>query len=329
MKIAIPGGTGQVGRILARAFHKDGHEVIAFGRHAAEPVPWRVEPWNPAELTGWPDKLDGVDVVVNLAGRSVNCRYTPENRKEIVRSRVDSVRAVGEAIAKAKNPPKVWIQASTATIYAHTYGAPNDEFSGMIGGSEPEAPASWRFSVEVAKAWEQTLDEASTPETRKVKLRSAIVLSPDRGGIFDTLLSLVRKGLGGTSGDGRQFVSWIHEFDFVRAVHLLIAQNDIDGVVNIAAPTPIPNCEFMAALRRAWGTKVGLPASKWMLEIGAYLMRSETELVLKSRRVASARLIEQGFSFSYPEWPGAADDLCKRWKFERATGHRFSLATSH
>jgi uncharacterized protein len=233
-------------------------------------------------------------------------------------SRVESVRALGEAIAQLKKPPRVWLQASTATIYAHTYGAAHDEASGVIGGSEPDAPASWRFSVEVASAWEQALDEVSTPGTRKVKLRSAVVLSPDRGGIFDTLLGLVRRGLGGTSGDGRQYVSWIHETDFVHSVYFLLQHEDLDGVVNLSSPNPLPNREFMAELRRAWGAKVGLPATTWMLAIGAAVMGTESELVLKSRRVIPTRLLKEGFQFAYPEWAGAARELCERWRLEQS-----------
>jgi uncharacterized protein (TIGR01777 family) len=319
MKIVIPGGTGQVGNLLARAFHKDGHEVVVLGRHSPKPAPWQVKQWDPANVSAWSDTLDGADVVINLAGRSVNCRYTPQNREQILQSRIESVRAIGQALSNVKRPPRIWLQASTATIYAHTYGAPNDEASGVIGGNEPDAPDSWRFSIQVAAAWEKVFDEISAPDTRKIKLRSAVILSPDRGGIFDTLLALVRKGLGGTSGDGRQYVSWIHDVDFIRAVYFLIARNDMDGVINLASPHPVPNREFMSALRQAWGTNIGLPATKWMLEIGAVFMRTQTELVLKSRRVIPGRLLQQGFSFAHPEWPEAARDLCERWKAERST----------
>jgi hypothetical protein len=300
--------------VLARAFHKDGHEVIAFGRHAAKMAPWRVERWVLDDVSGWAGKLDGADVVINLAGGSVNCRYTPVNRKEIIDSRVDSVRAVAAAIAKCRRPPRVWLQASTATIYAHTFGTPNDEFTGEIGGNEVSAPGTWRFSIDVARRWEATLDEVQVPGTRKVKLRSAMVMSPDRSGIFDTLLALVRLGLGGTAGDGRQYVSWIHEQDFIRAIYFLIEREDLDGAVNLASPNPLPNREFMADLRRAWGMKIGLPATKWMLEIGAIFLRTETELILKSRRVVPGRLLRERFKFDYPDWPGAARELCERWR---------------
>jgi len=316
MKIVIPGGSGQVGTILARAFHRGGHDVVVLTRRV-KPAPWRIVPWDPRQRGAWAAEIDGADVVINLAGRSVNCRYNAANRREILESRTMSVRAVGEAIAASKRPPAVWLQASTATIYAHRYDAPNDEASGILGGAERDAPDTWRFSIDVATAWEKALDEALTPRTRKVKMRTAMVMSPDAGGIFATLLMLVRRGLGGSAGDGRQYISWIHELDFIGAVEFLIA-HDLEGPVNMSSPNPMPNREFMATLRRAWGMPVGLPAAKWLLEIGAAtVMRTETELVLKSRRVVPGRLLQAGFTFSYPEWPEAARELCDRVRQNR------------
>ena len=203
-------------------------------------------------------------------------------------------------------------QGEASTLYNTGLDAPNDEATGLIGGDELDAPASWRFSIEVAQAWEQALADADTPATRKVAMRSAMVMSPDRGGIFDTLLGLTRRGLGGTSGDGSQYVSWLHQEDFMRAVTWLIEHDDVAGPVNLAAPNPLPNAEFMRALRQAWGTRVGLPAAHWMLEAGAVLMRTETELVLKSRRVVPGRLLDAGFEFRHPTWPEAARDLCEQ-----------------
>ncbi len=313
MKIVIPGGSGQVGTILARALQREGHDVVVLSRRAAS-APWRVVGWDARTLGPWADEIEGADAVINLAGRNVNCRYTPANRAEIMASRVDSTRVVGKAIARAERPPRVWLQASTATIYAHRLDAPNDEATGIVGGSEAGAPDTWRFSIDVATAWERALDEAQTPRTRRVKLRSAMTMSPDRGGIFDTLLGLVRRGLGGSAAGGRQYISWIHEADFVRAVLWLIEREDVDGAVNLAAPNPLPNAEFMRILREAWGTRVGLPATKWMLEIGARFMRTETELVLKSRRVVPGRLLAEGFTFEFPSWPAAASDLVRRWR---------------
>lgn len=317
MKLVIPGGTGQVGTILGRAFHGAGHEVVTLGR-TPRPAPWRVVRWDPTRLSGWERELDGADVVINLAGRSVNCRYTPAHRREILESRVESVNAVARAIAAASRPPRVWLQASTATIYAHTHDHPNDEATGVIGGEEAGVPDTWRFSIEVATAWESALSAARVPGTRKVCLRSAMVMSPDAGGIFETLVTLVRRGLGGTAGDGRQFVSWIHETDFVRAVQLLIERSDIDGVVNLAVPNPLPYGDFMRALREACGVSLGLPATRIMLEVGAVFMRTETELVLKSRRVVPGRLLELGFTFEHPDWPAAAKALVEQWRAAKA-----------
>lgn len=313
MKVVIPGGSGQVGTLLARALHSDSHEVIVLSRKP-ENAPWRMVAWDAKTVGAWAQALEGADAVINLAGRSVNCRYNAENRRAIMGSRVDSTRAVGKAIAQSRQPPRVWLQASTATIYAHRYDAPNDENTGILGGEEPNAPDTWRFSIEVAKAWELTLEEAVTPNTRKVALRSAMTMSPDLGGIFDTLLGLVRRGLGGKSGDGRQYVSWIHAQDFIRAIHFLIENDALHGPVNLAAPCPLPNAEFMRVLRSAWGIPFGLPATKWMLEIGAVFLRTETELILKSRRVVPGRLLQHGFTFQFPNWPEAARDLCQRWR---------------
>jgi len=313
MKIVIPGGSGQVGTVLARAFHGEGHNVVVLTRDP-RPAPWRMVHWDAATIGDWAAELEGADAVINLAGRSVNCRYTPENRRLILDSRVDSTRVLGQAIARAGSPPRAWLQASTATLYAHRLDAPNDEATGIVGGAEPGAPDTWRFSIDVATAWERALDEADTPHTRRVKLRSAMVMSPDRGGIFDTLLGLVRRGLGGRAGSGRQYVSWIHDADFTRAIHWLMEHDEVDGAVNLASPNPVPNAEFMRALRQAWGRRGGLPAAEWMLEVGARFMGTETELILKSRRVVPGRLLAAGFTFLHPRWPDAARDLCARWR---------------
>lgn len=311
MRIVLPGGSGQVGTVLARAFHAEGHHVVVLSRDP-RPAPWRVVAWDAKTRGSWTKEFDGADVVVNLAGRSVNCRYGAENRRQILDSRVNSTRIVGEAIALAKPAPRVWLQASTATIYAHRFDAPNDEATGILGGHEAGVPDTWNFSLEVATSWERAVDEARTPGTRKVKMRSAIIMSPDPGGPFDLLATLVRLGLGGRAGDGGQFVSWVHDADFVAAVRWLIEHEDVEGAVNIAAPNPLPNAEFMRALQGALGVHFGLPASEWMLEIGAFLLRTETELLLRSRRVVSGILPQRGFEFAFPTWPEAARDLCLR-----------------
>jgi len=318
MKIVIPGGTGQIGRILSRTLLARNHDVVVLSRGGTSDA--RLVAWDGRTLGPWARELDGADVVINLAGRSVNCRYTDANLRTMMSSRIESTRAVGTAIAKAARPPRVWLQMSTATIYAHRVDAPNDEATGRIGGDEPEAPSYWKFSVDIGKAWERAQEEAATPRTRKVALRSTMVMSPDRGGVFDVLLGLTRAGLGGTIAGGRQFVSWIHDHDFTRAVDLLIERDDIEGAVNLAAPNPIPQRDFMAALRAAWGRRIGLPATRWMVGIGAFFLRTDPELTLKSRRVVPGRLFDAGFSFEFPAWPDAARDLIERRRAAKPHG---------
>jgi uncharacterized protein len=259
-----------------------------------------------------------------LVGRSVNCRYNAVNRRLIKESRVKSTVVLGQAIGESIRPPRVWLQASTATIYAHRYDAPNDEATGILGGLEDNVPDTWRFSIDVATSWERAAMEAVVPRTRRVLLRSAIIMSPDRGGAFDTLLGLVRHGLGGQNGDGRQYVSWIHDQDFVRSVSWLI-EHELEGAVNLAAPHPIPNAEFMRTLRAAWGIRLGLPSTRWILELGTFVLRTETELILKSRRVVPGRLLESGFTFQFPSWTEAAEDLCRRWRAMHARAPRIAV----
>ena len=316
MKIVIPGGTGQVGTLLARHFHDAGHDVVVLSRKPAQ-AKWRIVTWDAQRPGGWARELEAADAVINLAGRNVNCRYHARNRREILDSRVRSTRAIGAAIANAKRPPRLWLQMSTATIYAHRHDAANDEATGILGGCEVDAPRTWRFSVDVAKAWERAADEAVLPATRQVILRSAMVMSPAAGGVFDALLRLVRWGLGGRMGSGAQYVSWIHACDFISAVEWLIDREDISGAVNLASPGPVPNERFMSSLREAWGRRWGLPSTDWMLEIGAALLGTETELVLKSRRVIPGRLLASGFRFQYPDWHAAARDLCRHWRRDR------------
>ncbi len=313
MKIVIPGGSGQVGTILARHFHAKGHEVTVLTRHP-QPVPWKTAKWDGVTAGAWTETLEGSDVCINLAGRSVNCRYTPANRRAIIDSRVLSTRLLNDVIPKQKAPPRIWLNASTATIYRHALDRPMDEKTGELGGNEPGAPNTWNFSIDVAKQWETAFFETPTPATRKIAMRSAITFSPDPGGVFEVLLNLVRLGLGGPQASGAQFVSWIHEADFVRAIDRLIADESYSGIVNIAAPNPLPNRDFMQLFREAWGTKFGLPASKWMIEFGAVFLRTESELILKSRQVIPGRLLADGFEFQFPTWKSAAKDLVAQWR---------------
>jgi uncharacterized protein (TIGR01777 family) len=316
MKIVIPGGSGQVGRMLARHYHERGHIITVLSRNAQH-APWRVVSWDGVTPGGWISDVEQSDVCINLAGRSVNCRYTATNRRTIYESRIRSTQLLNQVLGSLKHPPELWVNASTATIYRHALDRAMNETDGELGGSEPGAPDTWNFSIDVAKAWEKAFFSTATPLTRKVAIRSAITLSPDRGGVFDVLLGLVRHGLGGRQGLGTQFVSWIHEADFVRAIDLLIAREEFTGVVNLASPSPLPNCDFMRILRDAWGIRICAPAPEWIIEVGTLLMRTESELVLKSRRVVPGRLLAAGFKFLYPEWPVAARELVARWRQNR------------
>lgn len=304
MRIVLPGGTGQVGRILTRAFLVAGHDVTVLSRSGPQG-------WDGRTLGPWVSALNGADAVINLAGRSVSCRYTRENLEEMLRSRVDAARVLGEAIASVPNPPAVWLQASTATIYADRRDAPNDEITGIPGGDEPGVPDYWAFSVRIAREWEAACLSLELPATRRVLLRSAMVMSPDRRGVFDYLLWMTRLGLGGPVAGGGQYVSWIHDADFIHAITFLLA-TDLAGPVNICSPHPVPQRELMRAMRHAWGHRPGLPATTWMAELGAWALRTDTELLLKSRRVVPRRLLEAGFQFEYADWPDAVQDLVGR-----------------
>lgn len=323
MKIVIPGGSGHIGTVLARGLSASGHDVVVLSRRELPPHDWRVVWWDGRTAGEWTREIDGADVVINLAGRSVNCRYHQKNRRAVKDSRIDSTRVVREAIRVAAHPPAVWLQASTATIYEHRFDPANDEFTGRLGGTEPNLPDTWRFSYDVATSWErEAMSGKALPGTRLVLMRTAIVMAPDRGGPFDVLLRLARWGLGGASGSGRQFVSWVHDRDLLRAVEFLLAEDTIVGPVNIASPNPLPNAAFMRGLRGAWGIRIGLPAAEWMLEIGAYFLRTETELILKSRKVVPGVLSERGFEFAFPTWEEAAKDLCLRWREMARHMHR-------
>jgi NAD dependent epimerase/dehydratase family enzyme len=328
MKIILPGGSGQIGTILARHLHTEGHDVLVLSR-APKPAPWRTMQWDGRTRGPWTSELDGADAVIHLSGRSVNCRYTPANRRAIFDSRTVPTTLLGQVIAEARNPPRLWLNASTSTYYRHALDRPgidhaNDEFTGELGDlpsergtREPASlPETWSFSIDVATRWEQAFRAASTPHTRKITLRSSMVMSPDPGGVFSVLSRLVRAGLGGAQGPGTQYVSWIHDQDYCRAIDLLLALPEItdstSGIVNLTAPNPLPNRDFMRELRRAWHVPIGLPAASWMLELGAIFLRTETELILKSRRVVPTILLRAGFQFAFPTWPEAARDLVGR-----------------
>jgi uncharacterized protein len=319
VRVVIAGGSGQLGHLLASWFENAGAAVTILSRRDSG-TNSRYVLWDGTTLGPWAQELDGADVVVNLAGRSVNCRYTLENRAAILASRVDSTRVIGEAIARTQRPPIVWLQASTATIYAHRYDAPNDEEHGIIGGEEPDVPPAWHYSIEVATAWEHALAAALTPRTRKVALRTSLVMNTDPGGIFEKLVSLARMRLGGYAGDGQQYVSWIHGKDFARAISWIIDHEELHGVVNVTSPNPLPNAEFMRTLRAACGVRIGLHAPAILAEIGAFCMRTETELILKSRKVVPTKLLDSGFHFDFAWWRDAAADIYSSRVMGRVAG---------
>ena len=306
MTVVIAGASGFMGRRLAAERRRAGEEVRTIGRSGADAA-WG----DTAAITRL---LDGADLLVNLAGRSVNCRYTASNRAEILRSRTETTEELGRAAAAAASPPPLWINSSTATIYRHADDRPQTEGGGELGEG---------FSVEVAKAWERAFLAPDLPGVRRVALRTAIVLG--RGSVMVPLTRLTRVGLGGpqldgpwpgtpariaagvhhryrpTSSGGRQRFSWVHLDDAVRAIDFVRRREDLDGVLNLAAPEASTNRELMAGLRRALGVPVGLPASRWMLELGSLAIRTETELVLKSRWVVPERLLAAGFTFQHTD----------------------------
>lgn len=310
-KLILAGGGGFLGKLLVAHFGALGHEMVILKRALSRPsnsekIAAREVRWDAKNIGDWAREIEGAMAVIGLSGRSVDCRYNDENRRLIMDSRVDSTRVLGEAIARASNPPPVWLNSSTATIYRHSLDRPMDEITGEIGGT-PEVKDV--FSVEVASAWEKALEDAPTPATRKVALRTAMVFGAAEGGVFHVIRRLVRMGLGGKMASGRQFVSWIHEDDFCRSIEWLLTHGDLSGPVNICAPNPVPNSEMMRDFRKAAGVPVGLPATAWMLELGAFFLRTETELILKSRRVVPSRLLASGFRFRYPEIMGALEQL--------------------
>lgn len=309
-QIVIAGGSGFLGKALAVHFRKAGFKIVILTRSPKTRTDGvREVAWNARTIGEWARELDGATAVVNLTGRSVNCRYNAKNRREIMDSRVDSTRVVGEAIARCENPPRVWLNSSTATLYKHTFGAPHDETSREMDSAKDAKDA---FSVEVAQAWERALNEAATPRTRKVALRTSMVLGLDENSVFPVLRRLTRFGLGGKQGSGKQFVSWIHVEDFRRAIEWIISQEQLAGPVNLCAPNPLTNAEMMKAFRDICSAPFGLPATEWMLEIGAFFLRTETELIFKSRRVVPGRLIQSGFRFRFPSFRDALGDLVSR-----------------
>ncbi len=304
--IVIAGGTGFLGRRLTTHLQNAGYVVTLLTRSPRiAPAGTQQVVWDGKTPGPWAKALCGASAVVNLAGRSVNCRYSPRNRSLIINSRVHSTLAIAQALAQCPAPPSVWLNASTATIYRHTYGPPWGE-DGDIGS---DVAAKDAFSIEVAAAWEAALFNSSSPATRKIALRTAMVLGCDDNSVFPVLRKLARRGLGGPMAGGRQFVSWIHEADFCRAVEWLIADEAVSGPVNVTAPNPVTNAQLMQTVREVSGIRFGLPTPKWMLELGAIILRTETELTIKSRRVVPQKLLAAGFEFNYPQLRQAIENL--------------------
>ena len=314
-KIVIPGGGGFIGRHLTRHFAGKSWEVVVLTRRRNERQEGaRFVWWDGANLDAWVDELDGSDAVINLAGRTVNCRYSKKNRRQIYESRQFSTEVIGEAIADCAAPPSVWFNASSATVYRHSLDRAMDEATGDIDLVEPGKPRDkWEFSVDVVNRWEAALFDAPTPDTRRIAMRLSMVFGSGKGGVYEAFRNIARFGLAGTQGQGNQYVSWLHVTDLLRMIDWCIENENLEGAINMCSPKPIPNREFLKALREASGARFGLPATWWMLEVGAFFMRTETELLLKSRRVMPGRLIESGFTFDHPNWSDAAKAIEQAW----------------
>ncbi|MFK7058937.1 TIGR01777 family oxidoreductase [Flavobacterium oreochromis] len=299
MKIVISAGTGFLGQVLVDYFKKDNNEIIVLtrGRTKTKDNVHYVH-WNAKTLTGWEKQLENTDILINLAGKSVDCRYNEENKKTILSSRIDSTKILNQAVLECENPPKHWLNSSTSTIYRHSEDKQMDEYTGEIGDD---------FSMNVAKSWEHAFLETATPNTLKTALRTSIVLGK-KGGAFLPLKNLTQMGFGGKQGNGKQFISWIHEEDFARALAFII-EKEITGVINIVSPTPVQNKTFMKTLRKEMNIPFGTPLGKRMLEFGAKIIGTETELVLKSRNVIPKRLLENGFVFKFGDLREAFKEL--------------------
>lgn len=314
-KILLAGGAGFIGQELAARWGRDNEIIIlsrqqahspnnTYGRkslQAKDGYSIRYLRWDGRQVADWAGAVEGCDLVVNLAGRSVNCRYTARNRREIFDSRTDATQAIGEAVRRVVVPPKLWVNIASATIYRHAEDHSQDEYTGEIGEG---------FSVEVCKRWEATFFSQRTPFTRKIALRTAITLGD--GGVMEPYLRLVRLGLGGPQGSGRQRFSWVHVEDIAGAIEWLFERPELEGVYNMSAPGAVTNACFMETLRRQTHARIGLPAPEWLLRIGAWLAGTETELLLKSRWVAPTRLLETGFRFKYQQLDPALQDILSR-----------------
>jgi len=290
-KIVIAGGTGFIGKYFKYKFQSLGYEVFIISRQKPH-IQWQ-------DKGGIVAALENSEMLINLAGKSVDCRYTEMNRSEILLSRTRTTQALGEAILQCTNPPQLWINSSTATIYRHAEDRSMTEDTGEIGTG---------FSVNVAKSWEQSFFNFQLSKTRQVALRTAIVLGKN-GGAIKPLKNLVRFGIGGKQGNGKQMFSWIHIEDVFNIVLFLQSKNNLEGVFNCSSPNPIDNNTLMKSFREKMKMKIGLPSPKWLLEAGAVFIRTETELVLKSRWVVPGRLLKEGYNFKFPLIDPALENL--------------------
>jgi uncharacterized protein len=294
MKIIIVGGTGFLGKALENHFKN--HEVWILTRN---PKRSNEILWDAKTLGNWTDSLEKADVLINMTGKSVDCRYNDKNRAEILRSRIDSTNILQKAVDNCKNPPKTWLNSSSATIYVHAETQLMTEANGVIGDD---------FSMNICKSWEKAFFATPSPQTRKVALRTAIVLGRE-GEAFHKFKTITRLGLGGQQGNGRQKMSWIHGEDFCRAVEFIINDSTINGAINISAPNPIDNQSFMKILRDKLKMPFGIPSPTFLLEIGTLFLQTETELLLKSRNVYPERLLNNGFRFRFETVDEALGEL--------------------
>ncbi|REC40041.1 TIGR01777 family oxidoreductase [Chryseobacterium sp. 5_R23647] len=296
MKIIIAAGTGFLGKNLEKYFTEKGNQVYILTRNPKRKNEIR---WDAKTLGEWKNFFEDSDVLINLAGKSVDCRYTEKNKREIYDSRINSTKVLQQAVDNCINKPKIWLNASSATIYVHSEKHLNTEENGIIGDD---------FSMNICKSWEKEFFKTENPDTRKVALRTSIVLG-NNGGAFTKLKMITKLGLGGKQGRGNQNVSWIHIDDFCRAVEWIIENEDISGKINVTAPNPLNNEEFMRKLRKEMKILFGLNAAVWQLEIASVFLKTETELLLKSRNVYPEKLIINGFKFSYPDIETAFKNL--------------------
>lgn len=297
-KIIIAGGTGFLGKCLVDFYKNKAEDIVILSRRLSIMENARIVTWDAENRGDWTDEMEGADAVINLCGKSVDCRYHEKNKAKIYSSRLLPTRAIGEAISKCKNPPKVWINASSATIYRHSIDQPMDELTGEIGIG---------FSVDVCQKWEAAFHAFDLPKTRMAIARIAIVLGKS-GGALTPLLRMTKLGLGGAQGPGNQMMSWLHEKDFARMVDFMIKEN-LEGAYNLSAPNPVTNREFMKAIRDTVGIKMGLPTPSWLLGIGARIIQTETELILKSRYVVPGKLLEAGYQHRFPHIDHALKSL--------------------